>query len=163
MNKLLEADRLRQLIAHGPALVAEMSLDFRVRLPQFADGDRASESWSAAPFRGWRFYWGREWLSREGDCRRIETLVEELDVSVEAGHLTPESRVGLVGCCGSQGGSFRLEPGPADNGSQLPWCLLRRRGGGQAILSAAAAVKATPSFSVHRPEPARCSRLRVPG
>ena len=43
---------------------------------------------------------------------------------VEAGDLTPESRVGLVGCCGRQGGSFGFEPGPAEHGSQLPWGLL---------------------------------------
>jgi hypothetical protein len=49
--------------------------------------------------------------------RWIEALVEELDVPVEAGHLTPERQIGLAGCCGRQDGSFGLEPGPAENGS----------------------------------------------
>ena len=43
-------------------------------------------------------------------------------MSVEAGHLAPEGWVGLVGCCGCQGGSFGLQPGPTERGSQLPWC-----------------------------------------
>jgi len=36
----------------------------------------------------------------------IEAPVKELYVSVEAGHLTPVSRVGLVRCCRHEGGSF---------------------------------------------------------
>jgi hypothetical protein len=54
----------------------------------------------------------------------IEALVEELDVSVEAGDLTAERRVGLAGRCGGQGGSFGLEPGPAEHSAQLGWGLL---------------------------------------
>jgi hypothetical protein len=64
-----------------------------------------------------RLYWRREWLSRQGVSRWIEALVEELYVPVEAGNLTPKGRVGLVGCCGRQGGSFGLEPGPAERGA----------------------------------------------
>ena len=45
-------------------------------------------------------------------------------MSVEAGHLAPEGRVGMVGCCGRDGCSFGLEPRPAEHGSQLPWGLL---------------------------------------
>jgi hypothetical protein len=52
--------------------------------------------------------------------RWIEAPVEKLHVSVEAGHLTAESRIGLVGRFGHQSGSFGLEPGPAENCSQLP-------------------------------------------
>ena len=89
----------------------------RVRPPQYADGDRASESRPAAPFGGWRLYGSREWLRRQVVFRWVEALVEELYVSVEAGHLTPQNRVGMVGCCRRQGGSFGLEPGPAENGS----------------------------------------------
>jgi hypothetical protein len=54
----------------------------------------------------------------------VEALVEELYVSVEAGHLTPQSRVGLVGCSAGQGGPLGLEPGPAEHGSQPPRTLL---------------------------------------
>jgi DNA-binding transcriptional MerR regulator len=56
--------------------------------------------------------------------RWVEALVEELYVPVEAGYLTPSSRVGLVGCCGHQSGSFGFETGPAEHGSQLPGGLL---------------------------------------
>jgi hypothetical protein len=45
-------------------------------------------------------------------------------MSVETGDLAPNGRVGLVGCCCPQGGSFGLEPGPAEHGSQLRWALL---------------------------------------
>ena len=62
-------------------------------------------------------------VRRPGVFRWIEALAAKLYVSVEAGHLAPESRVGMVGCCGRQGGSFGFEPGPAEHGSQLRWGL----------------------------------------
>ena len=90
-----------------------------MRPPQYADVDGVSEGQPAAPFGGGRLDWARERLSRQRVFRWIETLIEKLDVTVESGHLTPDSRVRLVGCCGRQGGSFGLEPGPAEHGSQL--------------------------------------------
>jgi hypothetical protein len=56
--------------------------------------------------------------------RWIEALVEKLNMSVETGDLASNGRVGLLGCCCHQGGSFGLEPGPAEHGSQLRWALL---------------------------------------
>jgi hypothetical protein len=64
---------------------------------------------------------GSRTLSGEGVFRPFEALVEELDVAVEAGHLTAKGRIGLVRRCGPQGGSFGLEPGAAEHGSQHPW------------------------------------------
>jgi hypothetical protein len=87
--------------------------DLRVRPPEYSSGSGASNGWPDVRFGCRRLRWGRDWLSGEGVRRRFEALVEELDVAVEAVHVTAKGRVGLVRCCGRQGGSFGLEPSTA--------------------------------------------------
>jgi hypothetical protein len=56
--------------------------------------------------------------------RWVEALVEKLNMSVEAGDLASNGRVGPRGYCSGQGRSFGFEPGPAEHGSQLRGGLL---------------------------------------
>jgi hypothetical protein len=95
-------------------------LDLRDQPPQQAEGDCCLDGRSNAPFECRCFRW-----SRGGRVLpRLQALVEELDVSVEAGYLPSEVPVVPIRYCGCQGGSFGLEAGPAEHSSQLPRGLL---------------------------------------